>query len=164
MSELDELAAVASAHNARQTIRRAEQRKRKRLIFWCTAAGVVVVGFAILSALLRSQGVIPSARRFSVQYRDRDSVAAFIVTNEADSSLVVKSVVVNGEYECRPGALIERDTIPDRTRTYPVELTIGESAGFLKIYGDDGYSKQPVYVDFVTNRGTHRFRMGKGWE
>jgi hypothetical protein len=74
-------------------------------------------------------------------------------------------------------------TLSNHPLKYPIELTVGETAAFIQHY-DDGramiadlspsppppgpalpaYSKTVVYVDFVTNRGTHRFRMGKGWE
>jgi hypothetical protein len=156
----------------------AVRRQRNRVIFWCCAGGGLTILVVVGILVLKSRGVIPSSRNFSVaaQANDGGQFIWFAVTNEADSPLTIYDATVNGEYKLRPGTSHGSLAIVDARQSYPLKVTIGETALLVQrsflASGPDGrrgsfkesYTKAAVYVDFKTNRGTFRYRPDRGWD
>ena len=133
----------------------------------------------VLVLLLKSQGVLRSARQFSVAFHDDSGqLGWWEVTNEGDAPLQISKVTVNGEFVCKPASGSGQYAAYRSDGEYPVTATIGETRSFVQ-YGPapitsaqqvfqttrlSGYTKNAVYIDFQTDRGTFRYRVDRGWE
>ena len=117
-----------------------------------------------------SRGVFPADRSPMV-----DQVY-WRITNERNDPLVVKGVTYNGEYEARLRGDLILDPRDDGrvggtfrmspTPGLPVRLTVGESCEVLQCWcwQQKGYVKEIIYIDVHTNRGSFRYRPGRGFE
>jgi hypothetical protein len=181
MTELDQLAQMSQQHQ----VHRPPTRKPAKRSNWT----VLIVVLAVAGAgLLLIGGLVlknrTPARRFEANLQSNGGVRWIAVTNQGDSPLTISGVNVNGEFVCPIGKTAGGVTTRDDEKNYQVTIPASGSGSFLvasvaeigkrdkndSIFQEGpardsrSYTKEPVYVDFKTDRGNFRYRVGKGWE
>lgn len=175
MSDLDDLARVATRATPSSYVQReVSGQRRRRIILLVGGSAILLLAVVAASVLLPALGYAPlpgtgwTEPGFEVSrgIGEDGLFAWWTVTNAADTPLVVRSVYINGEFAAAIGEAPFGNYCQVTKDTLPAKLTIGESAVFVQRSHFDperSYGKSAVYLDFATNRGTFRYRVGKGF-
>jgi hypothetical protein len=185
MDDLDQLAATAggadpSSTTRSQSPRRAPPRRGKptnpAVVWACAGGGLLLLLVVVLVAL--NGGGSAGGRKFSAAFHEEaGQFGAWEVTNEGDTPLRISGVTVNREYSCEPAAGPGRYGDSFSPAAYPVTVAAGQTWAFSQyrpsagggkrlfdLEGPKGYATKPAYVEFLTDRGTFRYRPDRGWE
>lgn len=182
MSDLDEIARATqvkrSEHRPALASRHPVSFGKRR--FLIPLAAVLLLGAAIsVWQFYRTSMVVVVAKSpffsenksvdpgFSITRRTFGGVSAsWEIENEKSGSLVINSVVINGEFTAPLGVATSNWVKLDKSRSLPISLTIGDSADFVEwdYETGTGYKKHVIFIDIDTNRGKFRYRDGSGWE
>jgi hypothetical protein len=129
-----------------------------------------------LTGSSRSEGLRSESNdpQFSISRREYDSEGfrtgvGWEIMNASESALTISRVSINGEFDApiaeAGGRVWIRD---DKSKSLPVSLTIGDSVLFLQwtiAFNDaPSYTKEAIFIDIDTNRGSFRYREGGGFE
>jgi len=107
--------------------------------------------------------------RVGTQHYGGDGVdvgKAWVVTNAAETPLVVKGLRFNGEFDARLGKETRALWLAlDTKNKLPMKITIGEHLAFIEYIhmntgkkSPESYKKEVIFVDVITDRGTFRVR------
>jgi hypothetical protein len=177
MSDLDNLASAA------RRISRPAKRRRAMPVWAILAAitiGGAVIGAVAISVALHGLAANPltaisrataSDPEFTVDFGEKGAGVSgqvaqryFEIENRSNAPLTINSVTYNGEFSATPGGdFMYGMLFTDHARNYPITIGIGETARFFVYWiggGKSSYSKDVVYTDIETNRGTYRYQDG----
>jgi hypothetical protein len=117
--------------------------------------GVVLVAIVI--------AVVTGGRKGEPGFSVKVDYSGVLVLNENKATLLVKEVLVNGEWTLHPRTSY---TVLGGSATgpsLPLGITVGEQAFFGRSHAER-YEKTWVFIDFRTNRGDFRWRLKSGFE